>query len=464
MKKNLWIWALAAFSMAACTSEDVPAQEEQVVTENDWISPDGQVLIQLSADGLPTPSISVGRAAITSTDINALNNLGIFALNRTGGFNSTNNSQILLNNVRAKGTGDTTLDPDLHQSTDAEGNTTPLKRIRLYSNDENQQNGRASIYYYPILPVCNYDFYGYYPRQEDANVTHNDNEVTVEFKNLDGSIDLITGKSEIAPTMVKDTLYAGKEKQSDGSEAVVYNTTPLDGYNSRYIRSIKYHNWLMKTEPSTYRETEKFKQQRFVPNIKFEHRMALLKFYVVANDKQAGANTPPYNDREETKKLRVFDLAMKSMATLAQWSVVGNTILWENYKEVPMQELTATELGEKYNTVWESKTFTMKNEAGIDTEVTKNTIKPATDKETQCYQAGYLLVEPKGDYEIKLSVLAPGSGEAVPTTQTTTLKIPTTFEAGYEYKVYIQLNALQEVNIDAELEGWKEGADVNVPV
>lgn len=462
MKKNLWIWALAAFSMAACTSEDVPTPE-QVVTENDWISPDGQVLIQLSAEGLPTPTASVGRAAIEGTDIEALDKLGIFALSSTGNFNTTTNSPILLNNVRARGKSTTTLDPNLHK--DDEGNM--LKRISLYSDETKYATNdgeTASIYYYPILPVYNYNFYGYYPRQEDSNVTHTNTEVSVEFKNLDGSIDLITGKSDVAPTMAQGTLYAGKEKQSDGSEAVVYNTTPLDGYNSKYIRSIKYHNWLMDTEPVTYPATDNFKRQRFVPNIKFEHRMALLKFYVVANDKQAGADEPPYNDREETTLLRVFDIAMKEMATYAKWSIVENNILWEDYKEVAMQELTADDLDANYEKVWTSNTFTMKDEAGKDTEVTKNTIIPAANKENDCYQAGYLLVEPKGDYEIKLSVLAPSSGDAVPTTQTTTLKIPTTFEAGYEYKVYIQLNALQEVNIHAELEGWKEGADVNVPV
>lgn len=460
MKKNLWIWALAALSMTACTSEDAPSQD-QVVTENDWESPDGRVVVQLSADGLPTPSVSLGRAAITGTDIVALDNLGIFALNREGGFNSNDNSQILLSNVRAKGTEVTTLDPDLHQTTpDAEGNTTALKRIRLYSDADKQQQGTASIYYYPITPVCKYDFYGYYPRQDDANVDYTDDEVTVEFNDLDGSIDLITGKSDIAPTMAQGTLYAGTEAGS-----VVYNETDLDGYNSKYIRSIKYHNWLMDTEAATYPAIDVFKKQRFVPNIKFEHRMALLKFYIVANDRQSGADEPPYNDREETTKLRVFDLKMKELATYARWSVKGNTISWENYREVPMQELTAVELGADYGKVWENKTFTMINAQGVEEEVIKNTMIPAAEKGAECYQAGYLLVQPKANYQVTLSILAPESaGDAVPTTQTTTLTIPTEFKAGFEYKVYIQLNALQEVNIHAELVDWQQGDDVDVPV
>ena len=56
MKKNLWIWAIAALSMAACTSEDVPTTE-QIVTENDWISPDGRVVVQLGAESTPAAVI-----------------------------------------------------------------------------------------------------------------------------------------------------------------------------------------------------------------------------------------------------------------------------------------------------------------------------------------------------------------------------------------------------------------------
>ena len=459
MKKNLWIWALAAFSMAACTSEDSPTTPE--VTENDWVSPDGQVVVQLSAAGLPTPSVSVGRAAITGTDISALTELGIFALNRDGGYTTNRNSEILLSNVRAKGTENTTLDPELHQSTpDAEGHTTALKRIRLFSPD-NTSEDIASIYYYPILPNCNYDFYGYFPRQNDANVSYTDDEFTVQFENVDGSMDIITGRSEAAPIMTKGTLYAGQET-IDGQLTNVYNDTDLNGFNSKYIRSIKYHNWLMDTEAAIYPETPVFKQQRFVPNIKFEHRTALLQFYIVANDKQAGADEPPYNDREETTKLRVFDLTLEDVNTVARWAVKANTLTWLEEKDLPMQALTTNEyavMGVNYADVWEEKSFTL--DANL---VTKNTMKPAVDK-ASAKQAGYMMVEPKAGYKVTLSILAPTSaGDAVPTTQTTTLTIPTEFKAGYKYNVYIQLNALQEVNIHAELEDWKQGADVDVPV
>ena len=112
MKKNLWIWALAALSMTACTSEDAPSQD-QVVTENDFESPDGQVVVQLSADALPVPTASVGGRAIgpvECTDIVKLDSLGIFALARGGNYtaNTTTNTTILLDNVLAAGKETTT--------------------------------------------------------------------------------------------------------------------------------------------------------------------------------------------------------------------------------------------------------------------------------------------------------------------------------------------------------------------
>lgn len=459
MKKNLWIWALAALSIAACTDEDLPTQQQQVVTENDWISPDGQVVVQLSADGLPVPSVSMGRAIgkgpIENTDIVELDSLGIFALNRTGGFEPVrnDNNAILLNNVRAKGTNVATLDTTIHM---AEGKA--LKRIRLFS-EKNSSNTIGSVFYYPILPTNNYDFYGYYPRQN--TVTYTENEAKVTFASIDGSVDIITGKAEQAPVMQANTLYAGKEWNDEQDDSIkVLNTLSLDGYNSRYIRSIKYHNWLMETNEIDYPATASFKKQPFVPNIKFKHKLALLKFYIVANHKQSGAPEPPYDDRLETTELRVFDLTLDSVHTVAQWNVTKDTLLWnvqgvEQYANLGIHRLDTLD-----NLVWSKDTVVIN-----EVETLKHTMIPAATKEV-AQEAGYLLVEPKAGYKVSLCVLAPkdNDGDAVPQWQKTTLTIPTKFEAGHRYKVYIQLNAFQEVNVNAQLEDWVDGDDVFVPV
>ena len=431
MKKNLWIWAIAALSMAACTSEDVPTTE-QIVTENDWISPDGRVVVQLSADGLPTPTASVGRAAIVGSDISLLDNLGIFALDRnnTANYNTNSNNDVLLGNIRAKGTTDVTLEPDLH-TYEVRGETQALKRIRLYNSEANKTNNQASIYYYPIQPSNNYNFYGYYPRQEDANVTYGTNTVKVKFAATDGSVDLITGtQEENAPTMVAGSLFVNEDAENNT------NTAALDGYNSKYIRSIKYHNWLLEENIQTEKD-----KQRFVPNIKFEHRTALLQFFIVANDKQAGAQTPPYDDQLQTCSLRVKDLIMEDVNTVATWEVKSNEIEWSTPADLTMQT------SDEYSEAWDGAAM-----------------KPADEKDN-AKQAGYLMVQPKANYEVTLTVIAPtGDGDAIPAEQTTTLTIPTEFKAGYKYNIYIQLYALQQVEISAELVDWVQGEDVFVPV
>ena len=200
-----------------------------------------------------------------------------------------------------------------------------------------------------------------------------------------------------------------------------------------------------------------------------------MQFFVVANDKQAGAEEPPYNDREETTNLRVFDITLEDVNTVAKWKVKANELDWDTPDDLLMKPLVQADYeamkpaAVNMSDVWETKTFKMEVD-GEEKEVTKATIKPAIQKGEQCHQAGYLLVQPKGDYKVTLSILAPtgddaDAGDAVPMTQTTTLDIPTVFKAGFRYKVYIQLNALQEVNIHAELKDWEDYKDdIDIPV
>lgn len=437
MKKNLWIWAIAALSMAACTSEDVPTTE-QIVTENDWISPDGQVLVQLSAEGLPTPTASVSRAPITGTDIKVLDDLGVFALARGGDYTVTNTPTtppVLLNNIWAKGQESTTLDDQIH--TDENGN--PLKRISLYA-EKNATN--ASIYYYPISAANNYDFYGYYPYQDSSKVTKSASDVTVSFDLSDGDIDLITGKAEPAPQIADNKLFI---EVKEGAPVVGDVAKVWDGYNARYIRKIKYSNELVGQYAQDATENQ-INTLRYVPNIKFGHRTTQLRFYIVANDKQAT------EDKEATTELLVDGVKLLNMQTNATWSLISDEISWGNATDsIEMQKLN------KENALlWDNNKI----------------IPAATINDT--IQAGYLMVKPQESYTLKLTVHAPQviEGSAVPQKQDTQVTIQmkdnqgtvTPFVEGKYYNIFIQLNALQEINISAELVDWQRGDDVFVPV
>lgn len=437
MKKNLWIWAIAALSMAACTSEDVPTTE-QIVTENDWISPDGQVLVQLSAEGLPTPTASVSRAPITGTDIKILDDLGVFALARGGNYTVTNTPTtppVLLDNIWAKGQESTTLDEEIHK--DSLGN--PLKRISLYAEKDATN---ASIYYYPISAANNYDFYGYYPYQVSSKVTKSASDVTVSFDLSDGDIDLITGKAAPAPQIADNKLFI---EEKEGAPVVGDAAKVWDGYNARYIRKIKYSNELVESYPDSA-TAKGINTLRYVPNIKFGHRTTQLRFFVVANDKQATV------DKEATTKLLVDGVKLLNMQTNATWSLISDEISWGNATDsIEMQKL---------------------NETNTDLWKDSKIIPAATINDT--IQAGYLMVKPQESYTLKLTVHAPqvNEGSAVPQKQDTQVTIQmkdnqgtvTPFVEGKYYNIFIQLNALQEINISAELVDWQRGDDVFVPV
>ena len=169
MKQNLWIWALAALSMTACTSEDVPSQD-QVVTENDFESPDGRVVVQLGAES--SASVGISRAPIEGVNIVALQDLGIFALNRNEGVKFTEkdlekdqvtnkfgwltNDNSLLVNVKAKGKEAIVgagFDKDKYENNtvaplDSMVNTG--RRITLYKADDDSETGVGAVYYYPM--------------------------------------------------------------------------------------------------------------------------------------------------------------------------------------------------------------------------------------------------------------------------------------------------------------------------
>lgn len=457
MKKNLWIWALAAFSMAACTSEDVPTQE-QVVTENDFESPDGRIVVQLSADGLPTPTANVGGRAIgpiEGKDIVKLDSLGIFALARGGNFlqHSETNTTLLLNNVLAAGKETTTLDPDLHKESD---NVTPLKRISLYSSQANKIANIAAVYYYPITATYNYDFYGYHPYQ-NTNIEKEENEVIVHFDMSQGDIDLITGKAAQADPIANTALYV---EEKNGAAVKGEGETIWQGYNARYIRKIKYSNELVENY-TTQAETDGITRKTYVPNIHFKHRTTQLRFFVVANDKQAT------EDKTATQNLKVGNITLKNVPVTAAWRVtetaddVTNDIEWG----VP----TGTIGMKKKDGVGAWIDIDDPTTADLDE---RECIRPAVDSDS-AVQAGYLMVAPQTTYKLGLTVYAPvAAGSAVPPKQDAEITIQMldqeknqiAFEEGKYYNIYIQLNALQEVNIHAELVDWVKGDDVFIPV
>ena len=450
MKKNLWIWALAAFSMAACTSEDVPTKEEQVVTENDFESPDGRVVVQLGAES--TPAAIISRAPIEGSDITALQELGIFAINRnetisqneyTNWPNIINNC--LLKNVKAAGTTNDPLDNGVNKG----------KRLTLYNT---AATNAGYVYYYPIQGQQNYDFYGYQPRVDQTNLNNGKIEVTFDLSK--GDVDLITGEAPTAKTINEDTLYV---TEATNNVAATTGNGIINGYNAKYVRKIKYNNWIIDESQNLNQNKLDLKDKEpFIPNISFNHRLTKLNFQIITAKEQSGEESNPNdaannqeNDREEATKLRVSNIKLDNVHVTATLTIGQNMPLryTSSDESVNMNKITTGASA----SIWENETD----------------IKPQNYTSPEYAPAGYVMVPatnqiPNYDanpYQILLKVKSTDS-MGIPQTQDVTLDLKDyTFEAGKSYNIRIALYALQKVHVSAELTPWDENTTpVYVPV
>jgi len=459
MKKNLWIWALAALSMAACSSEETSAPQ---VTDNDWISPDGRVVVQLGAES--TATVGVSRAPITGTNITVLKDLGIFALNRTAQFTDAileqdewlNSTDCLLMNVKAQG-----ADAGNNNPIDALDPTVNTgKKISLYKADESQA---GAVYYYPMQGNQNYDFYGYQPRT-DSEVSVVGGKMQVSMT-LDGDKDLITGINNpdggdykgYAPQVSEADLY-DKEATFDGNTITNAPESTLsgmlDGYNAKYIRKIKYHNWIVDecTGKDNADEFELEEKKPFVPNLKFVHRLTKLNFQVITAKAQSGQGNQG-NDREEAQNLKVKEIKLLHVPAQATLTIGPDMALaFAGDATLPMIE---------------------ENTDDTDIWTDNDEIIPQEYQDGGSYtSAGYLMVPEVGEdadvtypqYLISLVVIASDTnGE--PQEQTVTLDLSgNVFKAGYSYNLQIALYALQQVEVSATLTDWTPGEDVYIPI
>ena len=447
MKKNLWIWALAALSMSACTSEDAPSQD-QVVTENDFESPDGRIVVQLGAENTPTATVS--RAPIEGSDITALTELGIFAINRDAAITSSEYDEwpntiynCLLKNVKAAGTTNDPLDNGVNAG----------KRLTLYNTDATQS---GYVYYYPIQGQQNYDFYGYQPRVDNTGLSLVDGKIRVLMDLTDGDVDLITGEAPVAKTISEDTLYV---TEATNDVAATTGTGVIDGYNAKYVRKIKYHNWIIDESQSlTNNKLDLDDKDPFIPNIAFKHRLTKLNFQVITAKEQAGEGNQG-NDREEATNLRVSDIKLKNVHVTAVLTIDRDMPLTYEHGGTDVAMVKQTDGNSA--SVWANE----------------NDIIPQNYENPEYYPAGYVMVPATADitgyadapYKISLTVKSTNS-MGIPQTQAVVLDLKDkngnqlAFAAGKSYNIRIALYALQEVNVSAELTDWEQGEDAYIPV
>ena len=439
MKKHtLWLCLAAALLAASCSNDDEPVVENpSVVTDDDWISPDGQVVVQLGgyapAMANTTVTRGTGEGPLDGTDAMTNKNIGVFALandatltNDVEDWATNTTYECLLLNVKGTWTANNSTDP----VNSKEG----AKKISLFTPDGDTD---GAVYYYPMQGGQNYTFYGYYPYQEaQPEVEANTAKVSIT---TDGSQDIIWSKAE-APQIPSNTLWT-----IDNGGTPIKETSVLDGYNARYIRKIKFHNELV-SDQSQYTQQEG-DPVAYVPFLKFNHMLTQLKFFVVAAKDQSK------EDIENTKELRVKDIKLKQIENTAKLDITQGTIEWSNAGEIDMHIPGG----------WTNEGNVAEGSPGDYKFIPQDPTNPEA--------AGLAMIKPgETSYTLELTIDAPQTGGAVgtPQTQTVTLNIAqagdAAFEAGKYYNVKISLYAMQQVEVDATLAEWEEGGEIVTPV
>lgn len=206
MNKHIFLMGMAAaMFMTSCTNEDDLAGGNN----NQRLNSDVPIVLSAGQQANKTRASLGNVDDATGTydgtfDTPADKNLGFFCL-ATGkiaakqditwktGFDNPN--FLWLENIQAKAV--TSNDADLGKRVtdltlfDENGGTTP------------------TLHYYPMGSQYSYTFYGYYPYS--ANVVHNDNKYSVKITGLDGTTDLIWGKSFVAnDDPDKEDAYSAK--------------------------------------------------------------------------------------------------------------------------------------------------------------------------------------------------------------------------------------------------------------
>lgn len=253
MNKHIFLMGMAAaMLMTSCTNEDDLAGG----SNNQRLNSDVPIVLSAGQQANKT------RAALGNVvdgkydgtfDTPDGTNLGFFCL-ATGKIaakqeitwqeGNDNPNFLWLKNIQAKAV--TTDDTDLG------------KRVTNLTLFDENGGTREAKHYYPVGSQYSYTFYGYYPYS--TNVEHNGNKYSVKVTGLDGTTDLIWGKSFVKP--------------DDPDKA--------DAYSAKYLRDKKKRvvegggTWNEKTH----------KESR--PQLTFVHK--LMKFNIILQ-KGSGENT-----------------------------------------------------------------------------------------------------------------------------------------------------------------------------
>lgn len=259
-------------------------------------------------------------------------------------------------------------------------------------------------HYYPTGNWHKYAFYGYYPKQDAANIIYNNKSVSVMFEDLDGTTDIIYGKAEDL-------------------------TTPY-AYSAYYFRQ----------------EGNEDK----VPTVAFAHKLMRLTFAI----------KPGGKDKEAAKtmgvtKVEVVKVPTKGTLVLADKDAPANAgyinFDWTTTADLALKAKTdATGTGEglepeftAYDGTNETKACWVKDD---EVNIGQGIMIPVPDYDT----------DPDYKYQLKITLINKDGQVFEPEYPMDLNTNGKEFAAGTSYKVTMTINGPKEIQLNATLEKWQE--------
>lgn len=263
-------------------------------------------------------------------------------------------------------------------------------------------------HYYPTGNWHKYAFYGYYPKQDAANIIYDKKSVSVMFEDLDGTTDIIYGKAEDL-----NTPYA---------------------YSAYYFRQ----------------EGNEDK----VPTVAFAHKLMRLTFAI----------KPGGKDKEAAKtmgvtKVEVVKVPTKGTLVLADKDVPANAgsinFDWNNKDDLAdlalkaKTEATSTEQKglepdfTAYDETNEHKACWVKDD---EVNIGQGIMIPVPDYENN----------PDYKYQLKITLINKDGQVFEPEYPMDLNTNGNEFAAGTSYKVTMTINGPKEIQLNATLEKWQE--------
>ena len=260
-------------------------------------------------------------------------------------------------------------------------------------------------HYYPTGNWHKYAFYGYYPKQDAANIIYDKKSVSVMFEDLDGTTDIIYGKAEDL-----NTPYA---------------------YSAYYFRQ----------------EGNEDK----VPTVAFAHKLMRLTFAI----------KPGGKDKEAAKtmgvtKVEVVKVPTKGTLVLADKDVPANAgsinFDWDTTEDLVLKAKTeATSTEQKglepdftaYDETNEHKACWVKDDP---VDIGQGIMIPVPDYENN----------PDYKYQLKITLINKDGQTFEPEYPMDLNTNGNEFAAGTSYKVTMTINGPKEIQLNATLEKWQE--------